>query len=425
MTITATATADSAGRAIIRCTGGTAPYKVQGYTTSNRWTVRSTGVLTSASANLLTAATASFESGSTTGWTNSNSTISTYASDYADGLASLLVTMTGTAGGYTVNMINTGSGPTTYGVAVTAGNTYTAVISAKAVSGIVRKPAIQIYWYTSGNAFIAHSGTAPFITLSQTAWTQLSVTAVAPATAARALIFITTNTGAASDTFLLDKAGIMAGSSSEWTPPGNPTISTHTDSDVHLNLPVYYDIWDATNTKVTLGPVVVASDTSILTDALYPGAGMRVNVISQKPNTWEARSQWFDILGRQDPLPVIGPLRYRSGTIRLRAVDAEDRAGILDMMASGRPLLLRMAVHDNAADDVFMLPTRITEDPVLDTYHAGPSVFSVDYQAVTRDIGPEWTNARTYATLTTESATYAALASAWVSYSAAAGGALP
>lgn len=201
--------------------------------------------------------------------------------------------------------------------------------------------------------------------------------------------------------------------------------SKHVDSDAHLNSPLYYDIYDATNTKLTVGPLVVASDTSILTDALYPGIGMRVNVISQKPNTWEAKSQWFDILGRRDPLPVIAPLRYRSGTIKLRAVDGEDRAGIVDMLSSGRPLLLRMAVHDMAADDVFMLVTRVVEDPVLDTYHSGPAVFSIDYQAVTRDIGPEWTNARTYATITTESATYAVFAAAWTSYQTAAGGVLP
>jgi hypothetical protein len=106
------------------------------------------------------------------------------------------------------------------GAAVTVGSTYTAAVAAKVATGTVVSGAAHITWFTAGGSFI--SGTdGSSATISSGAWTILTVTAVAPATAAQAVPQFTAPTEWVSgDAIYLDDWAIYAGSAgTPWSSP--------------------------------------------------------------------------------------------------------------------------------------------------------------------------------------------------------------
>jgi len=394
MPLTVTTSTASNARAAIACTSGTAPYVIYGYTSNNRWLVRGSQVTTYPTTTYTFGA-------NITGWTNVGPGTTTWDS-----------TVGRTVTGALKNTFTAGSwgGVTTNVTGVVTGETWTA---AAYVRGITTTQTITGYitYRSAGGTLI--SQTSGTVTATSAAWSLLSISVAAPASATYFSFEIydgSPNTVA--DGMFVDDVTITS----------NRAIKTAYDNAVPLRLATYYEVTDATATKVTAGPVYINEENPILADALYPSLNTQVVLISQKPNTWEARSVWFDVLGREDPLPVVAPLRYRNGTIKIRAAEPSDRAELLSLLTTGRPLLLRQPCHNMSADDVYLLPIRVTESPIIDTYHAGPATFEIEYQAVTRDIGVEWAEPRTYATLTTESATYALVISTWASYANAAGG---
>lgn len=395
MPLTVTTTAASNARAAIACTSGTPPYVIYGYTTNNRWLVRGNQVNSYP--------TTSYTFGANiTGWSNVGPGTTTWDS-----------TVGRTVVGSLKNTFTAGSwgGTTTYVNNVVPGEVWTV---AAYVRGLSTTQSITGYvtFRTSGGVFLSQPSAT--VSAPSGSWALLSITATAPATASYFSFEIYDGSpNTVGDGMYVDDVTITS----------NRLVKTAYDNAVPLQLPTYYEVTDATATKVVSGPVTINQTTPILADALYPSLNTSVVLISQKPNTWESRSVWFDVLGREDPLPVVAPLRYRNGTIKIRAAEPADRAELLSLLTTGRPLLLRQPCHNMSADDVYLLPMRVTESPVVDQYHAGPATFDIEYQAVTRDIGVEWANPRTYDTFTTESATYLILSTAWASYANAAGGA--
>lgn len=354
------------------------------------------------------------------------STIARSTAQFYAGTASLLMTASITGASAAAGTPRPGGGTT---LPVTAGNTYGA--SAFVLNSVgSRRYRVRILWWNSGGGNVGDTASPTGSTTATTpaTWTFISTSGVAPAGATQASVEIDAITaGAIGDAVHIDQIGLTSTTEGLYlddvTMTSNRIIKTAYDNAVPLQLPTYYEVTDATATKVTSGPVTIDQSTPILADALYPSLNTSVVLISQKPNTWESRSVWFDVLGREDPLPVVAPLRYRNGTIKIRAAEPADRAELLSLLTTGRPLLLRQPCHNMSADDVYLLPIRVTESPIVDQYHAGPATFDIEYQAVTRDIGVEWANPRTYDTFLTESATYLILSTAWASYANAAGGA--
>ncbi len=126
---------------------------------------------------------------------------------------------------------------------------------------------------------------------------------------------------------------------------------------------------------------------AILSDALDPTRHLLVTVVDQLPNRWQGRSVWFDILDRRDPFVAVAPLRFRDGSLILRVAGNDDRRALLDLLATGSPLLLRSACLDNV-DDVVALPLDVDESLIDSDDKGGPRLFTIAYQSVTRDLGP-------------------------------------
>lgn len=173
--------------------------------------------------NLLAADTAQLEWNNVTypapymgGWAATlNCAVAQSTAQAAEGTHSLALTSTA-AGDMAAGTL---SG--TNGVPVTAGSQYTALASFRsAVSA--RTCAVIIDWYNSAGTLLS-SSTGTGAADSTSAWTQVSVTANAPvgATTAAVRAYVTA-TGGASEVHYVDKASLLAGSSTTWAAPSYP-----------------------------------------------------------------------------------------------------------------------------------------------------------------------------------------------------------
>lgn len=180
---------------------------------------------------------------------------------------------------------------------------------------------------------------------------------------------------------------------------------TTVDGEVRLNVPTQYSATDAASGSATTSPVTVASTTDVLSDSLDPTRALPVVVQSQDGFEREARTTVWDVLGRDDPAVSTGPMRYPAGDLVLR-VAPDDRAALVDLIASGQPLLLR-SVSPDAVDDMHIAVRRLRTDLALPEAPAGTRVLTLEVQAITRDLGayvPSTT--RTYTLLTAEASSY-------------------
>lgn len=187
------------------------------------------------------------------------------------------------------------------------------------------------------------------------------------------------------------------------------------DGDLPLNTDVQYDVRDGSGATVTAGVTRIASNDPILSSALDNQYALPVTVVSQKPNTWEGRTRWWDVLGRRDPFVSQAPLRLRGGDLLL-STDPAGRRPVLDLLSSGAPLLLR-STRPDAVDDVFMAVETVREELHNADAPVGHSVFALTYQAVSQELGPFIAAGdRTYTTVKGEAPTYDALRYMFLDY---------
>lgn len=202
------------------------------------------------------------------------------------------------------------------------------------------------------------------------------------------------------------------------TVPGIPAQRIALDGDIPLNTPVVYVATDSTGAQAQTPPVTVHSDVPVLSDATDAGRALVATVVAQKPNRWEARSVWWDVLGASAPFASIAPMRYRNGSLVLRTEDLTARASMIGLLRPGTPLVLRVPCTD-AVDDVTFLVESADESLVLEDDPAGPTLFALTYQAISRELGPTVTDpGRSYATVKAESATYAVALATFPTYDA-------
>ena len=203
------------------------------------------------------------------------------------------------------------------------------------------------------------------------------------------------------------------------TVAGSPNARVGVDGDAPLNVPVVYVATDAGGAQAqTAAPVTVVSSSAILSDATDPGRALAVTVRSQKPNTWEARSVWWDVLGASAPFASIAPMRYRNGPLVLRVPNPDGRASMVNLLRPGSPLVLR-SVTPRTVDDLTILVESVEEALTLVEDPSGPVEFTLQYQAISTELGPTVTDpGRSYATVKAESATYAIVRSKFPTYEA-------
>lgn len=222
----------------------------------------------------------------------------------------------------------------------------------------------------------------------------MPITATAAPSADGTYVILTASGGVAPYVWTAYPAGLDAYPvpASDAYPDGGTTF----DGLLPFGRSVLYQVRDATSVIDDTPPITLpAPERSVLSDALDPTRNLPVTVNDQLPNEWEARSVWFDVLDRRDPFVAVAPLRLRSGILSLRIETSADRLALLALLAPGTPLVLRSPCHD-AIDDVVILPARVREQLANSDSKTGPRTFDVEYQAVTRELGPyvsdpDWT----------------------------------
>jgi hypothetical protein len=159
--------------------------------------------------NVLTANQASLET-DTTGWqVATNCSIARSTAEASSGSASLSLTATA---------IGTMAANTSTYVAVTPNLEFSATAEFKAAA-TARSCSVGIEWYTSALVSISTTyGTAS--NDSTSAWSQKTVTATAPATAAFAKVYVRVASAIASEVHYADKIAFHAGASPTWTKGG-------------------------------------------------------------------------------------------------------------------------------------------------------------------------------------------------------------
>lgn len=166
------------------------------------------------------AATGTDTSANTTGFTFSGGTGASSTAQFWQGARSLLLTASGTAA---MNAQTPASG--SYMTASPA-VTYTGMFYARRGVG-TRNALVQLYWYNSSNGTVS-SPTGGTVTLSSSAWTKVTYTAVAPATTAKARLYVVSTTGATSDTLYIDGISFHPGANTNWTTPAASTFGLTT-----------------------------------------------------------------------------------------------------------------------------------------------------------------------------------------------------
>jgi hypothetical protein len=175
----------------------------------------------------------------------------------------------------------------------------------------------------------------------------------------------------------------------------DPTGRVTVDGFAPLGRDILYRVTDSTGAAAEASATLTDPGVAVLSDATDPTRHVLVTVADQLPNEWEARSVWFDILDRRDPFVAVAPLRFRNGELVLLLSGTDARADLLALLAPGTPLVIRSACVSNV-DDLVILPTRVREELVNETDKGGARLWTITYQAVTRDLGPylpdpEWT----------------------------------
>jgi hypothetical protein len=204
---------------------------------------------------------------------------------------------------------------------------------------------------------------------------------------------------------------------------GAPTSAPFDDLAAPFGIPITYRVIEAGVTTATVRLDSLDVRGSILSSTVDPSLSIAATIVTDQPHEWQARSAYFDVIARPDPLVAVDVMRYRSGTWAFLARTQTERRDLIALMRTGHPVMLRTS-SPTVVDDAIALPLTLTETPLVD--ETGARVFTVEYQAVTREQGPyagtaDWT----YNVLASTRATYAAVLTEFATYSALFTGPVP
>lgn len=205
-----------------------------------------------------------------------------------------------------------------------------------------------------------------------------------------------------------------------------PTAATGTlvvnDPYVPFGTPVTYRCvaygTPSTQTVDAASPYTLNYASALVTDT-GTGTSVAVTVARQESRRYQARSVFYDVIGRQAPVVATQPARLMEGQLRFRCADLAARASLSAMLRNGYPLVLRTP-WPSGVDDVVFLADQ-WQDDALDAAN-GPYYLTAYYQAVDVSAVPYNAAPLTYAGMAAAVTTYANVPTLWASYLKLAGG---
>lgn len=345
----------------------------------------------------------SFETG-TTGWV---------ADKYNTGQTLASVTVTGTPAGAGSKVLRATSTTSTatyigpmYPITLTGGKTYT----------------ISFYYRSSAPVHIAETfletTTGTFISRTKRGetnegdWKRVYGTYVVPGTGSQSLIaFLNTFRSGTTyqvgeysefDAALIEEGDTISpyfdgatpdvsGFNYGWTGTAHASTSTLSTVGGRLILTDYeaaqgtnaYNVYKADGTFVTASTELVI-DKPWLMVPIAPNYSEQVDTITDYSAGREMRSTVHHIIGRSDPLVVMGKLGSRSGTLEFLAWDLQDVARLARVFDRGEPVLLKQVVPGM---DMYLAASSVEVSPHAVEGDLTRFKFTVNYQEVSRPYG--------------------------------------
>lgn len=184
------------------------------------------------------------------------------------------------------------------------------------------------------------------------------------------------------------------------------------DPELPFGRATVYTVTDATGAQASSAPITLTHAVCVLSDATDPSIFTDVAVVSFLPGEWEARSRWWDVLGRTAPFVTYSPMSNRSGDLVLRTESQAERFALLSLFTSGVPVILRSPTA--RIDDATLILERFSDELVIEGHHDGPHLLRARVKQVSRNIGPvNGDPARTWQTVKDSHLTWAAVLSAY------------
>lgn len=370
--------------------------------------------------NFVTKNRASFES--SVDWVaGSNTVLARVTTQFLHGIAAMSMgrlVSTGTADAISGNA-------TVYSVAV--GSQYTALASFKAAAtATARNCTVAINWFTAASAPISTS-TSSSVADSTGGWTQVAVTAVAPATAAFANITLSIAAVPLGESHFVDQVSFAPGASTVWTrggyiaaglyrmivertldggatwntfigssfvPPLTTLATTIYDYTVPLNTPVSYrakafgvDVLEIGGPpSATAGPFTSAPTTATgwyIKDPLDPTVNQ---VLAVDMDSWDTKIKEeqasYSALGRQFPIVISDVIRGIEGVLKA-AFTSKVAYDAFVVLRNKQHTLLLQRVYKNEEWYIRLGPEMATNEQVGDYYVVTISFKQVDAPVAT------------------------------------------
>jgi hypothetical protein len=169
---------------------------------------------------------------------------------------------------------------------------------------------------------------------------------------------------------------------------GNPI----TDYLAPLNIPISYVATDSLG-EVGEETVIITVNPAmhVLADRFDPTTAVAVKIDADTlDNQWEARSTFYSILSRRDPIVAMDVPQLRSGSITVLEESRDQRYALQQLLATGHVLTLRGACFQ--VDSFHLLPLGVSENwadpPTNITFRR--RWLDIEYQAVTGDLPINW-----------------------------------
>jgi hypothetical protein len=141
---------------------------------------------------------------------------------------------------------------------------------------------------------------------------------------------------------------------------------TITDYEPALVGVLTYDVVDSalvtTTSSTTLAGLVSSPQ---ITGVQLPGLDFQPQLITGYTAGREASSTVHDIVGRGDPVVVLGPTRTRKGRVEVWVADYAEGMDLIAVLAQARILMLRQPDHPGM--DMYFLATSIPIEPLQKT----------------------------------------------------------
>lgn len=132
------------------------------------------------------------------------------------------------------------------------------------------------------------------------------------------------------------------------------------DTEASLKGPITYQVVTTVGREATASTALDVPGW-YLVDPMLPTGAQPLPLVEGLTSVRASATTFHEVVGREDPVPVVGPLRRRSGVMDLWCASYEDGLSIVALYATRRILMLRQGTFGGL--DLYHLPESVDLSP--------------------------------------------------------------